>query len=312
MENSCRIGIGGPVGSGKTAIIEAITPRLLDLGYKVLIITNDVALFTFVPFTIVTLRLSHAEKHMIPIVILETVAANLGSMLTPIGNPQNLYLFSAYDMRIGDFFQTLYPYALLSLVLLVVFSVCMGKHTIALQNAGETAGFDRSRCVVYSMLFILALLTVFHVLPYPVVLIVTVITACLTDKNTVKHADYSLLLTFIFLFIFIGNMGEISWISERLSRVLMEREVPVSILCSQVISNVPAALLLSGFTDNATDLLIGTNLGGLGTLIASMASLISFKFIMKEQVNKERYLVHFTWVNLIFLACLILLWLCIG
>lgn len=277
--------------------------------FSSMLITNDVALITFVPFTIVTLRLSHAQQYMIPIVALETASANLGSMLTPIGNPQNLYLFSAYHMEIGTFLKTLYPYALLSFVLIIVFSVCMGNHPISMQGEREIEAFDKKRCAVYGILFAVALLTVFHVLSYPVVLVVSVVAAWITDKNTIKHADYSLLFTFIFLFIFIGNLREISWISEGLSRILASREVPVAILCSQVLSNVPAAILLSGFTDNAKALLIGTNLGGLGTLIASMASLISFKFIIKENVKKGRYLFFFTWVNLVFLACLILLWL---
>lgn len=279
--------------------------------FSSMIITNDVALFTFVPFTIVALRLSGAQKYMIPIVTLETVSANLGSMLTPIGNPQNLYLFSAYHMEIGTFLKTLYPYALLSSVLIIVFSVCMGNRPILLQGErGEAEAFDKKRCAVYGVLFLVALLTVFHILPYQAVLVVSVVTAWITDKNTVKHVDYSLLFTFIFLFVFIGNLGKFSWISEGLFHILESREVPVAILCSQVLSNVPAAILLSGFTDNAKALLIGTNLGGLGTLIASMASLISFKFIMKENVKKGRYVFFFTWVNVVFLACLLLLWLC--
>lgn len=281
--------------------------------FSSMLITNDVALITFVPFTIVALKLSHMEKHMIPLVTIETVAANLGSMATPIGNPQNLYLFSYFEMSAGTFFKAVFPYALLSLILTVISVWFMGKETVTTGNqTTEAFKWDKKRCILYGALFVLSLLTVFRVIPYQTVLLISIGGTILTDKQLLKRADYSLLFTFIFLFIFIGNLGKIPYVNQLLQDIISGREVPVAILSSQVFSNVPAAILLSGFTERAHLLLVGTNLGGLGTLIASMASLISFKFLVKEQINTAKYLLVFTGVNIAFLLCNILLWICIS
>ncbi len=275
--------------------------------FSSMIITNDVALITFVPFTIVALRLSGSNKGLLPLVALETIAANLGSMLTPIGNPQNLYLFSNYEMRMGDFFSTIWPYALLSLVLTVLCALCLGGRPVQLQvesaNTANTAiKPDRKHFIMYGLLFLLSLLTVFRVIPYVVMLILTVLAILLLDRKILAKVDYSLLLTFVCLFIFIGNLGNIGPVNAFLKNIVVGNEVFAGILSSQVFSNVPAAILLSGFTQNAKALLIGVNLGGLGTLIASMASLISFKFLAKEKIGTTRYLFIFTLLNLLFLA----------
>lgn len=277
--------------------------------FSSMLITNDVALLTFVPFTIITLKLSKSTHDMIPLITLETVAANLGSMLTPVGNPQNLYLFSNYEMSVGTFFCAIFPYALLSLVLIVGAALFRGGEKVTAQQQEEKQDvFDIKRCIAYSALFLLAILTVFRVIPYPIMLVICVAAVFFIDRESLKHVDYSLLFTFIFLFVFIGNLGNIPSVNAFLGNVLAGREVPVAILASQIFSNVPAAVLLSGFTADAQALLIGTNLGGLGTLIASMASLISFKFIAKEEVKTGKYLLFFTWVNLVFLAFNLFLW----
>ncbi len=281
--------------------------------FSSMVITNDVALITFVPFTIVTLKMSGKMSRLIPLVTLETIAANLGSMLTPIGNPQNLYLFSAFDMSMSDFLTTIMPYALLSLVMIVISTMLIGRERVKLEeNETQDSAVDVRRCVIYAVLFIIALLTVFRVIPYIVTLAVTVAAVLVSDRRTITRVDYSLLLTFVFLFIFIGNLGNIDTVNELLRGIVSGNEVVVGVLASQVFSNVPAALLLSGFTDNARALLIGVNLGGLGTLIASMASLISFKLIAKENVSTARYLCVFTVVNVVFLAANMALWLCIA
>jgi len=281
--------------------------------FSSMIITNDVALITFVPFTFIVLKYSGLEKYMIWITVLETVAANLGSMLLPIGNPQNLYLFSTYQMSFCDFVTAVLPYAFFSLILLCIFaSFISKKQKVLIQAKHEIEITDKRAVLVYAAMFLLCLLTVFHVIPYVITLILCVILACLVDVKVMKCVDYSLLLTFLFLFVFIGNLGQISYVNFFLKEMLTGREVPVAILSSQIISNVPAAILLSGFTEDGTALLTGTNLGGLGTIIASMASLISFKFILKEKVSCGAYLVHFTWINLLFLLCNVILWICIN
>ncbi len=280
--------------------------------FSAMVITNDVALITFVPFTIVALKMSSNQKAVIPLVVVETVAANLGSMLTPIGNPQNLYLFSFFEMGAGDFLGAIFPYALLSLGLVVASAFFLGKGKIkSVAEDDSVQKFNKKLIAVYGVLFVLSLLTVFRVIPYYITFGITVVSFLVADIRTLRKIDYSLLLTFVFLFIFIGNLGEIPTINAFLKNIVTGNEVFVGIAASQVFSNVPAALLLSGFTDNAGELLVGVNLGGLGTLIASMASLISFKFIAKEDVKTSRYILVFTVVNVLFLAVNILLYITI-
>ena len=278
--------------------------------FSAMLITNDVALITFVPFTVEVLRISDKKEKLIPIVVLETVAANLGSMLTPIGNPQNLYLFSAFKMSISEFFLAVLPYTLLSLILVTVFAMFTGNE----KAQSRTEGVQKiavGKVIIYAVLFAVSLLTVLDVIPYPITLAVTVAAVLISDRKTILKIDYSLLITFVFLFIFIGNLGNIAPVSDFLRRIVVGNEVIAGIAASQVFSNVPAALLLSGFTDNAKDLLVGVNLGGLGTLIASMASLISFKLAVKENVKAGKYLLSFTVVNIVFLAANIILWIII-
>lgn len=276
--------------------------------FSSMIITNDVALITFVPFTITVLKLAGQKKKLILTVSLETAAANLGSMLTPIGNPQNLYLYSAYDMKITVFFSAILPYAVLSLVILLIIAFLSGKSEIKLGNYGERLFINSKLMILYLVLFGVSLLGVFRILDFRVLLIVTVISVLLFDIKSIVKVDYSLLLTFVFLFIFIGNLGRMPGINEWLSSIVKENEVIIGVLTSQVFSNVPAAILLSEFTQNAQSLLIGVNLGGLGTLIASMASLISFKYIQKEDIKKSEYIFMFTIINIVLLTLNLLLW----
>lgn len=277
--------------------------------FSSMLITNDVALITFVPFTLIVLKLSDKMNKAILLIVLETVAANLGSMLTPIGNPQNLYLFSAFNMDIGEFAGAVAPYAILSLVLIVISSFLLGNERITVKADKNAPKINKVKLLLYAGLFAVSLLTVFRVIPYPVTLGMTLAAVIIADRKTLIKADYSLLLTFVFLFVFIGNLGEIEAVSSFLKSIVSGREVLVGVAASQVFSNVPAALLLSGFTENAKALLVGVNLGGLGTLIASMASLISFKLIAKENIKSGRYILVFTTVNIVFLALNLILWL---
>ncbi len=276
--------------------------------FSSMLITNDVALITFVPFTIEVLRLSGKKDKLIPIVVIETVSANLGSMLTPIGNPQNLYLFSAFEMSIGEFIYAVLPYTLVSLVLVCIFPLFYINDSIISAKESEKSKIPVLKMAVYAVLFCLSLLTVFNVIPYIVTLVLTLLLVIIFDRKTVLKIDYSLLFTFVFLFIFIGNLGNVASVSEFLKSVVVDNEVLAGIMTSQVFSNVPAALLLSRFTDNASALLVGVNLGGLGTLIASMASLISFKLAVKENIKSSKYILVFTVVNIIFLAVNLVVW----
>ena len=310
-----KLGIFKFIAEKMLSKVQSISGLSLVLGllcfFTSMIITNDVALITFVPFTITALKLSGKMDKLIWIVTIETVAANLGSMLTPIGNPQNLYLFSAFNMSIGDFISTILPYALLSLILVIICCFITSKGKTEVKSADNKSDFSKIHIVVYSLIFIISLLTVFRVIPFEITVIFTLITILIFDRKVILNVDYSLLFTFIFLFIFIGNLGEIKPISDFLKSIVNGNEVLVGIASSQIFSNVPAAILLSKFTENAHDLLIGVNLGGLGTLIASMASLISFKFVAKEKINMCKYILIFTIVNIVFLILNLGLWIII-
>ncbi len=279
-------------------------------------ITNDVALITFVPFTFIVLdnlgdRIKKA--YLLPIVCMQTIAANLGSMLTPIGNPQNLYLYSKSQMSIFEFISLMLPYSVASLVLLLIwiFSLCKKKDNEQITSITDSESTNANRKIVIMdiALFAICLLSVVRILPYAVAFTLVLAAALLFDRQSLKAVDYSLLLTFVAFFVFIGNLGRLPEFSAWLKQILEGHEVMTSVLASQVTSNVPAALLLSGFTDKISLLIIGTNLGGLGTLIASMASLISYRQIACKAPDKKRkYFFIFTISNVIFIAFLLLLW----
>ena len=278
-----------------------------------MIITNDVALITFVPFAIVTLEKCKQERLLIPVVVLQTVAANLGSMLTPIGNPQNLYLYNLSGMGLAEFILCMLPNTAMSfvLILLSLLFIKGKKEEITLnamihnQTSKERELVDKKQTIIYLILFALSLLVVAKMISVEIVLgIVLVVVFCL-DKSVLKKVDYCLLLTFISFFIFTGNLGNIPVIRDTLQTLVNGRELLIGVVASQAISNVPAALLLSGFTSDYRALLAGVNVGGLGTLIASMASLISYKILAnKYDEKKGKYFQWFTVVNIIFLIIL--------
>lgn len=307
-------------------VFEAIGWKLLEKTRKVgelvavlvflcfftaMFITNDVALITFVPFTVMMLVNCRKEELMIPVIVLQTIAANLGSMLTPIGNPQNLYLYGLSGLSIREFLLYMLPFSAVSAVLLLAaLALIRGKEQKI--RAGEHSKgvrkYDKKRTLritVYLALFIFSLLVVVHVVPCCFLVISVLILLFVLEKRVLLDIDYALLFTFIGFFIFTGNMGNVDIIKEFLQHLVAGREVFVGILTSQCISNVPAALLLSGFTTDYKSLLLGVNLGGLGTLIASMASLISYKFLVNQYPDKKgRYMLWFTIANIVFLLIL--------
>ena len=273
-------------------------------------ITNDVALITFVPFSIVTLSLAKRKDLFIPVIVLDTIAANLGSMLTPLGNPQNLFLYSKANMSFVSFVKLMLPYSLLSLALLIIATFFFIKKE-ALEapknNAYKRTMHEKFLIALYLVYFLLSILVVVRFIDYRIGLLLILGFTLINDRRILRKPDYSLLFTFIFLFVFIGNMKRIPALNEMLYQMIANKEVIVSVFLSQFISNVPAAILCSGFTEHMDRLIIGTNLGGLGTLIASMASLISFKqYGFVEGADKKRYLVFFTVLNAVFLLVLLL------
>ncbi len=273
--------------------------------FSSMLITNDVALITFVPFSLTIFNLLGSKKRIISLVVMETISANLGSMLTPIGNPQNLYLYSQSGMSLINFVKLLLPYTAVSLMLLVVWIFVQGKgNELQINQSSDIIIARKKQILFYGILFCLCLLTVANILDYKWLLIVLLLTVAVWDRKTLKGVDYSLLLTFFAFFIFVGNMGRMELFRRFLEWVVEDKVVLSSIVASQIISNVPTALLLSGFTNNWNELLIGTNLGGLGTLIASMASLISFKYVGQIE-RKSIYLLYFTLGNLFFLVQLL-------
>lgn len=281
--------------------------------FSSMVITNDVALITFVPFALALLKGAGLNNRIIRVVVLQTIAANLGSMLTPIGNPQNLYIYSASGMGMGDFLLKMLPFTVLSLVLLVALVLLGKKNTINVSFDIPPEPVNKVKLTVLCLLFVVCMGTVVRLIPWYVSLGVVLVVGLFLFRNLFKNVDYFLLGTFCGFFIFVGNMQQIPGVNDMLRSVLVGNEMPVSLLCSQVISNVPATMLLSGFTDNYGALLCGVNIGGLGTLIASLASLISYKFYaVTENSQKLKYTSVFTLYNLIFLAFLVALYFIIG
>lgn len=273
-----------------------------------MLITNDVSLLTLVPFAIMVLHRTGQKKLLPFTIVMQTIAANLGSMCTPIGNPQNLYLYTVSAMEIGEFMRILLPYTVGALVLLLGSALLVPSEKIKLPDmtipSGKKANTGR-RTVCYILLFGVCLLTILRILPYGIMLLVVVAAIAVIQPILFKRADYMLLLTFVAFFVFVGNVKNMEAARELLNYYVTGRELLISVALSQVISNVPSAVLLSGFTDNYRELLIGTNLGGLGTLIASMASLISYKLYVKTQeCDVKKYMLLFTFMNVLFLAVL--------
>lgn len=273
--------------------------------FSSMLITNDVALITFVPFTISVFVMIDCENKLIPVVVLETIAANLGSMLTPIGNPQNLLLFSVSGMSIAEFVLWMLPLTVMSFVLIAICIFFIKNQQIVLKNTEEqqTDLVKDWHFWMYCILFVVCLGNVFHLYSHWIVAVIVVVVILVTNKKLFLEVDYSLLFTFIGFFIFIGNMKQIDVVNVWLSQMITGREMLTGILASQVISNVPAAMLLSGFTADYQALLYGVNIGGLGTLIASMASLISYRFFVKAYPDaKKDYFVKFTVYNVVLLV----------
>lgn len=271
-------------------------------------ITNDVALITFVPFAILVLGLVGQRALLIPVIVLQTVAANLGSMVTPVGNPQNLFLYASYELSVGQFFGVVLPFALVSLVGVATLALCRKSCILQISFAEPKQITDGKRVTFFGVLFILCLLTVFHVLPDLALLGLVCLSLLLIDRDIFHRIDYGLLLTFVCFFLFAGNIGSLGGVRTSLQNIVGSSPLLASLAASQIISNVPAAVLLRSFTENWQALLLGVNIGGLGTPIASLASLISFRFYAHTPEAKPgRYLAWFTLINVVGLVILVAL-----
>lgn len=267
--------------------------------FSSMIITNDVALITFVPLSLITLE--KAGINPIKTVVLQTIAANLGSCFTPIGNPQNLYIYSFYSVPSAEFFRITGVIILISAIVLAVVTLISDRNNLTV-DIKPIYPSSKTDTIVFSALFIIILLSVFNVIDYKIVLLITILTVFIVDRSLFMKVDYALLITFIGFFIFIGNISAVPAVRDFMSSLLRTPESTffTSIAMSQIISNVPATVLLSGFTDHFKELLLGVNIGGMGTLIASLASLISYKIYAAEN-NEETsaYMKKFTLYNII-------------
>ncbi|WP_159450377.1 SLC13 family permease [Clostridium merdae] len=284
----------------------ALTFFLVFASYFLsMLVTNDVALITVIPITLAILSACALDEWSAYIVVLQTIAANVGSAMTPFGNPQNLYLFSRFHMGVADFFMTMLPIGLVGGVLLAFSCLLITPKVLTPPAMPERTPARPKRILLYNALFLLSASSVFDWLPYQATLLLVLAVLIPIDKKVLAGVDYSLLATFFCIFVFVGNLGNIPPVHSFLSYFTQRSTMLSAILSSQFISNVPAAILLSGFTQESHKLLIGVNIGGLGTLIASMASVISYKFyvaVYKE--GTQRFLKLFTAANLLFLMVL--------
>lgn len=270
-------------------------------------VTNDVALIIFIPFTLMLLDQLGCRRSIIPVTVFQTLAANLGSMATPVGNPQNLYLYAFYNMSIGDFFSVTLPLTVISLILLSVTAIPLLPQKLPEQALENTPISSTKHLLIYLALFILCLLTVFRLVPYLLTTAITVAFLFFTDRKLLKEIDYMLLLTFVCFFTVSENLGRIDLICSFLQQILQKDTLLTAVGTSQIISNVPAAIMLSGFTDQWRQLLAGVNVGGLGTPIASLASLITLKFYMRWRGAKlGKFLGYFMAANVVGLALLLI------
>lgn len=273
--------------------------------FSAMFVTNDVALITFVPLTIITSK--KANINALKTIVFQTLGANLGSALTPMGNPQNLFIYSFYNMNIISFLKSTFPLILICLVFLSIL-IFKEKDFKLNFNVEKIEIKDKNKIFLVVALFFLVILSVFKIIDYKITFILTIIFVVFLDKSLFKKVDYSLLLTFVAFFIFIGNISSMEEVKIFMENLFNSSKSTYfySILSSQIISNVPATMLISNFTNYSKELLLGVNIGGMGTLIASLASLISYKLYVKEiKDENNNYIKVFTLYNLLGLIVII-------
>lgn len=288
----------------KTTISLAFTLVFLTF-FSSMLVTNDVALITFIPLSLILGK--KANLNTLNLIVFQTLAANVGSALTPMGNPQNLFIYSYFNMSPMEFFKITLPLTILSAFFLIITIFILKRKKLNVELS-KVKLENTSHIIIWSILFIIILLSVFQVINYKLAFICTVLITFIIDKNLFKKIDYSLLLTFIAFFIFIGNISNLDKVKTLMNTLLSDNSTTyfTSIIASQFISNVPATILLSPFTTFNNSLLLGVNIGGAGTLIASLASVISYKLFIKENPSLNfKYLKNFTIYNIIYLVIFI-------
>ena len=269
-----------------------------------MIIANDMALITFLPLGYFALSVAKQEKYMAYLFVLQNISANLGGMLTPFGNPQNLYLYSYFNIPTGEFCLIMLPAFLLAVSLLLVACIPVKSIKFTL-NEKFPEKLNIPKTILYIVLFLISILIVFRIIPFGVGLVLIPVVLFFVDRESLKMVDYGLLGTFFFFFIFAGNLARIDAVNSLMSTLLEKDTLIVSILSCQVISNVPSAILLSKFTSDYPALLLGVNIGGTGTLIASLASLITFnEFRVLYPKQTKKYILVFTGLNIAFVVIL--------
>lgn len=293
--------LGRKIGGRKLGILLAWLPF-----FSAMAVTNDVALLVFVPFTIALLEQINCRRQIVPMLVIQTMAANLGSMTTPVGNPQNLYLYSAYHLSVAEFFGAALPPALIGLLLTSAAAAFILPPTLPPFKLTPIKEHHPRRLAAYCLLFALCLLSVLRLLSDCILLPIILLTILALDKKLLREPDYALLATFVCFFVISGNLARLDSVHNFLQILLANNTLLTAAFTSQFISNVPSAVLLSGFTDNWHDLLLGVDIGGLGTPVASLASLITLKLYMKSK-NAEtlRFLAIFTAANIIALSILL-------
>ena len=270
-----------------------------------MLITNDTALLTFLPLAYFVLSTTGQEKYLAFTFIMQTLAANLGGMLTPFGNPQNLYLYTSFNIPTAEFLHIMLPPFIVSVLL--IFICCLFVKNEPMEIVSEPRTLNKKQTVLFLALFVLAVLVVLRLVSYWIGLAVITLVLLFADPKALKKVDYTLMLTFIFFFVFAGNMARIDAVQNLFSSILEKNTMMVSALSCQIISNVPAAILLSQFTENYAGLLVGVNVGGVGTIIASLASLITLNEYGKHVPDGGKaYLLKFSAYNFAFLAILLL------
>ncbi|WP_296612765.1 SLC13 family permease [Ruminococcus sp.] len=279
---------------------------ILICFFSAMLVTNDVALITFVPLTLLIYRNINDEKSLILTIVLESAAANLGSMMTPVGNPQNLFLYDKFGLTAMTFLKTMLPVGTLGLAAVLGITFFLPKSSCKAPGRREEK-IPVIKATVYIGLFLLCIAAVFRIVPDWVCLIAAVLAMAVCDVKLLLKVDYILLGTFVCFFVFVGNIARIGAVSEFFSHILSGKELIIAALLSQFISNVPAAVMLAEFTDNGTALLLGVDIGGFGTIIASMASLIAFQIYRgSEGAKTGRYMTVFTIVNVALFLLLII------
>lgn len=271
-----------------------------------MIVANDMSLITFLPLTYIVLHSTKNDKYLAFTFIMQTIAANMGGMITPYGNPQNLYLYSYYNIGTTEFFSILFAQVITVAILLWICCAFVPNEKLKLRKSSKII-ISKKTLIVYAILFVLVILSVFRIVPYLLTLAIVLITILIMDRKRFSQVDYALISTFCVFFVFSGNMARIPQIKEFISEIVVKNTLLAGIVSCQFISNVPTAIFLSKFTQNYRDLLISVNIGSLGILISSLASLITLKEFLKHQPkNFFKYLGMFTIFNTMFLIVLLL------